>query len=104
MHDDLVVRVGHDGADPIVRLAGEIDIATVGQLENRLAHVREPRVTLDFCGVTFLDGAAISALIRFQHSLRERNGWLTLYGLGPHQLRVFGLLGLFDVFDSIIPS
>jgi anti-anti-sigma factor len=105
MHDGLVIRVGHDGADPIVRLAGEIDIATVGQLESRLAHVHEPRVTLDFCGVAFFDSAAITALIRFQLSLRERSGRLTLYGLGPHQLRVFdllGLLGLLDFFDRIV--
>ena len=71
MHDDLVVRVGYDGADPMVRLAGEIDIATVGQLEDRLAHVREPRVTLDFCGVTFLDSAAITAPTRLLSSPRR---------------------------------
>jgi hypothetical protein len=46
MHDGLVIRVGHDGADPIVRLAGEIDIATVWQLENPCStrYVATPRM------------------------------------------------------------
>jgi anti-anti-sigma factor len=47
---------------PVVRLAGELDIATSPKLRACLGDFIGQRVTLDFTDVTFMDSTAIGVL------------------------------------------
>ncbi len=104
MDDGLRIRVEQDARGPILRLNGEIDMGTVEVFEACVSGVEDLTVTLDFCGVTFMDSSAVNAMRLFQQELRARGGRLTLYGLRPGQVRILEVLGLRDFFDSLVPS
>jgi anti-anti-sigma factor len=48
----------------IVVVRGEIDLATVGMIEDELASLGGRPVVLDLSGVTFLDSTGVALLIR----------------------------------------
>jgi anti-anti-sigma factor len=105
MGASLCFHVDQDWDGPVVRLHGEIDLATVGPLHDHLLHERDDAVlTIDFSGVTFMDSSGVNLLTQLQHRVREQNGKLMLYGMGPNQMRILKALGLVDYFDSIVPD
>ena len=60
---------------------------------------------LDMSSVTYLDSAAISALLSFDNLLRSRGGWMRVAGGGhnAHLARLFDILGLakrFPIYES----
>jgi len=93
------VRDGSDG--PVVRLAGEIDLASVGPLRDFLLGVDGLILTIDFSAVTFMDSTGVNVLVKVQRRLHERGGTLVLCGLRPNQMRVLEVLGMSEYFDSI---
>jgi anti-sigma B factor antagonist len=92
------------GADVVVRLSGELDLATVGPVRDYLLGLDDSIVTLDFCGVTFIDSTGVKLLVQLQEGLRERGGKLVLYGIQPEQRRVLDAVGVVDFFDCMIPD
>lgn len=51
----------------LVRPVGELDLATVAQVEAALASLEEPRrVVIDLRGLTFIDSSGIHLLVRWQ--------------------------------------
>lgn len=70
-----VQREDH-GSVPIVRVAGEIDLATVAALERELtlASVDTQRIVLDLLDCTFIDSTGISAIIRAGRLLPKADG------------------------------
>jgi anti-anti-sigma factor len=93
---------GWDG--PVLRLSGEIDIATVGPIRDHLLALDDAILTLDFCDVTFMGAAGVNLLVQLQRRLRERGGKLVLYGIQPNQMRVLAALELADFFDCVVPD
>jgi anti-anti-sigma factor len=85
-------------------VAGELDMATCAQIEERLVEVArsEPSLILDLRRCTFIDSWALSLLIRLQQDLSSRNGDTPGFGLlvadGP-VTRILELAGI----DRIIP-
>lgn len=67
------------GAPPALRIGGEIDLSTAGQLRTALekACAAAPDVVVDLAGVTFLDVAGLRALLEVAES-RNGAGPLTL--------------------------
>jgi anti-sigma B factor antagonist len=85
--------------------SGELDIASSSRLCEATAQAAEtsPDVTLDLSAVTFIDCAALSALLHTRKSLRQRGGALTLRS--PHRsvlylLRLASLEHAFPIVDQ----
>lgn len=74
------------GDGPSVLVAsGELDIAASSHLFEATSRAAEssPDVTLDLSAVTFIDCAALSALLHTRKALKQRGGALTLRS--PHR-------------------
>ena len=62
---DLVVDTGHEGPGQVVRLRGELDLATAERLTHALDSVAgsEPgRVAIDLSECEFIDSAGLAAM------------------------------------------
>jgi anti-anti-sigma factor len=91
------LRLGHQHhlVEEGLAIAGEIDIATVGQLRDRLiaalAH-RPTRFGLDLSGVTFADSQLIHVLLQARAMIP--GGRLVVSGCRPQVARLLGVCGL----------
>ena len=65
MDQSLQVHVELSGGVPVVRVAGEVDMATAPQLRERLEEMPEGTGTLvvDLTDVSFLDSTGLSVLV-----------------------------------------
>lgn len=98
----LDAEVSEDGAGrSILRLQGEIDIATVAILDLSLASLAETdgttHVVADLSGVSFMGVTGVETLGRHAQLLRQRGRTLVLGSPPPLTRRVIGLLGLGDI-------
>jgi anti-sigma B factor antagonist len=83
----------------LVRLSGEIDLATSPALERRLGeYVRGGAriVVVDLRDVSFCDVTTVNALLRVEAELRVADGRLTLLGPCPWMSRMVYVLRLDD--------
>ena len=76
-------RISRSGRTITVTLSGELDIATGGELQARLATVvhDEPaprRVVLDLSDLAFVDASGIGVLLAARRDLASRGGELVL--------------------------
>ena len=80
---DLVM----DGAYAVVRATGELDIASVPQLQRAIRHAgqRSPRVVADLRSVEFMDSFALAALVGLERE-SERSAW-TLHCIAGHGIQ-----------------
>jgi anti-anti-sigma factor len=92
-----------EGATVTVVVAGEVDIATVGQLRRHVQDVlsgRPERVVIDCGAVCFIGATGLGTLVALQH-LAQRNGTTVLLaGTSPmlrHLLEITGLRELFTL-------
>jgi anti-anti-sigma factor len=67
---------GLEGAVPVFWIAGELDMATCGLVEERLVELAgsAPSLILDLRRCRFVDSCALSLLIRLHKDLSGRNG------------------------------
>lgn len=93
MDDGLRIRVEHDGQDPIVHLAGEIDLATAPLLRESLAGL-DGRVTVDLAEVTLLESRGIGVLARQKNRLAQAGGTLFLRSPQDQVRRTLETVGL----------
>ncbi len=81
----------------ILRLGGELDASSSPELERCLRELSDQghaRVLLDLSGLSFVDSAGVSVLIRAKHDAEER-GYTLVLGRPTAQVQgVFALLGL----------
>lgn len=92
---------------PVVSVQGEVDISTVGVLDDAVGAQLDggaSSLVVDFLGVTFLDSTGLSALVRAHRRCEERGGRLAvvmdderLLGL----LTVTGLDRLLRTFPTV---
>jgi anti-sigma B factor antagonist len=82
-----------DGAY-VVSLAGELDLAAVGELRETLDGLHASSLVLDLIDVTFVDSAGLGMIIRT--SARVPTSVVTL---NPHVLRFFRWTGADRRFD-----
>ncbi|MGZ4277375.1 MAG: anti-sigma factor antagonist [Solirubrobacteraceae bacterium] len=86
--------VREDGG--VVRVRGELDVATSSSLERLLLRAREPgeRVLLDLTELSFMDSTGLRVLLRAQQAA-ERGGWeIVLAGVSAPVRRLFDLSGV----------
>ncbi len=79
--------------------AGELDVATCGQVADRLRELRDvgfSRLELDLRAVTFLDSAAVHVILEADRAARDGGGELALI-LGPPAVeRTLEVCGVVD--------
>ncbi|HEX5497519.1 MAG TPA: ANTAR domain-containing protein [Mycobacteriales bacterium] len=91
----------------VMHVAGEIDIATVGQVDDELSDllVRGCRyLVVDLSMTGFCDASGLSSFVLAQGRVRARRGWLRLVGPQPIVRKLFqvaGLAGEFSFFDTL---
>lgn len=94
---------GGDGAGAtVLRVLGELDIATAGRLWERLepAILDGPRrLVLDMAETTFIDSTGLTVLIRAHKLLGRVGGRLVLRDPAAPVTRVLTVSGLFEVLD-----
>jgi anti-sigma B factor antagonist len=80
----------------VVCVAGELDVATAGQLGDLLTevvHAGSDRVFLDLGGVTFMDCAALAVLLRAREASTVAGGGLCLLAVPRCVRRLLALTG-----------
>jgi anti-anti-sigma factor len=92
-------RVLSEGEIAFVAPRGEMDMATVGAVEQELRRVRAEgyhRVVLDLSGVTFMDSTGLHLTARWTNEASS-NGFVFELQRGPATVqRVFELAGMVD--------
>jgi anti-sigma B factor antagonist len=95
-----------DNGTPVVRVIGELDLATVPALEQAFLGVGDDpaaEVIVDLTGCTFLDSCGLRALLAARERLERSNRRLALALCAPAVARVFQITGLGELFE-IYPS
>ena len=77
---------GQDGRW-LVAVRGEVDLATVGRIENELTRLGSRPIVLDLSGLTFLDSTGLTLLIRTA-------GRVTIGAVSPPVARLIQTCGL----------
>jgi anti-sigma B factor antagonist len=92
----LTMRVQREPGRVLVAVAGEIDIATVAQLEEQLSALAAAGDALvaDLTQVSFIDAAGIRALDRAAGQTASHHGSVYVICACDHILRLFNLTGL----------
>ena len=88
-----------DGSTTVLRLAGELDLATADVLRERVGALSATRsgvrrLTLDLGGLEFLDVAGLGALLEAGRRMTERGASVSLRRPRPMVLRMLSLLSL----------
>lgn len=98
-HDVFRVEVEPDGSAAYVTPWGELDMSTVGVLQDRLDELRRSgraSFVLDLRRLTFMDSSG-AHLVQKEHALAKGNGGNLVLIAGPRPVhRVFEILGLLD--------
>ena len=92
------VAVEREGEAAIVRPLGELDLATVGQLQDALGALREEGtpVVLDLEGLTFIDSSGLRLLLTASAAAEDAGQELTMRGGQPNVARTLELCGVLD--------
>jgi anti-anti-sigma factor len=91
----------------VVRLGGELDMATVpvaAEYLRRQTAGRPRDLVLDLAGVTLLAAAGVTLLLTARDNVGGIHGRFHLTGVNRHverMLRITGLLSAFDVHDDL---
>ena len=87
-----------DGLDHrLVRLAGELDLGTVSQLDATVRDLRRrghARILLDLSALRLCDAAAMTELIRANRAAEQHGGWVRLAAPTGMVAVAFAIVGL----------
>jgi anti-sigma B factor antagonist len=102
-HPRLRVWVDDTPARVVIRVAGEIDLATVPQLRQVLdAHARSGQtMVIDMREIEFIDSMGLAALVRVRHRALGRGAKLELVAPPEAVYKVFTLTRLDQLFDWV---
>ncbi len=95
---------GEQGDIGVVRLGGELDIATSSTLRQSLNALSDDGfrdVVLDLGGVTFCDSTGLGEVATYARGLMEAGGSLVLAALRPDVESVFSVSGLSKVIPTV---
>jgi anti-sigma B factor antagonist len=93
---DVSVTISTNGVDPVIALAGELDVATVGAVDVKLeptVAATQGRLVFDLGGLRFMDSSGIALLLR----VAGRVGEVRVRRPSPLIRQVIELMGLSDV-------
>lgn len=99
--ESFEVRRLADAEGVVLRLSGELDLASAPALEQQLeevAHANPARLLLDLRDLRFMDSTGLALMIRAQQSA-EANGHRLAFRRGTAQVeRLFELSGVLERF------
>jgi anti-anti-sigma factor len=96
---ELSINRRDDDRGVVLVLSGELDVVSAPELQQQLAEVlsqSHDRVMLDLNGLTFVDSAGVSVLIRAKQTAQTDGRTLVLRRPTEQLERVFALVGLAD--------
>jgi anti-sigma B factor antagonist len=96
MGEALSIEVRHERDHAIVVAAGEIDIATVAQLRERLFELADTgqSIVIDLSQVSFVDSAGLGALVGAAKRAAAHGATLHVVGARPQIRQLFRVTGL----------
>jgi anti-sigma B factor antagonist len=96
MGEALTIRVRHDRRYTVVAVAGEVDIATVTRLRERLFELAASGRTLvvDLDQVSFIDSSGLAALVGAARRAAAHGASLQVVCTRPRTRQLFRLTGL----------
>ena len=99
----LHVTTTASGPTTVVHLAGDLDLATAGQLRGLLREVLDKgvvrRLVLDMTDLAFMDVTGLNVVVVGQRVVSDDGGTLALRSPRPVVLRMLTLLAL----DEVVP-
>ena len=99
----LRVTTTASGATTVLHLAGDLDLATAGQLRGHLLEVLGKgvvrRLVLDMSGMEFMDVTGLNVVVDAQRVVSSDGGTLALRSPRPMVVRMLKLLAL----DEVVP-
>jgi anti-anti-sigma factor len=105
--EQLLFRYGLDDGVAVVRVTGEVDVATCGLLRDRLLRVVTDEdfrgLVVNLAGVRFLDSAGIGVLVGVWRRVAATTASLALAAPAPQVQRVLdtaGLTKVLPVYDA----
>jgi anti-sigma B factor antagonist len=93
------------GGARIVRVHGELDIATAGDLERAVLRPREPgdQVVLDLAGLRFMDSTGLRILMRARSEAKAGRWDLYVRNVPANVQRLFSISGVHDAVPQEPP-
>lgn len=98
----LRVSTAESGPTTVLRVAGELDLATADTLREQVRARCGPQVqclVLDLAGVDFVDVTGLAVFVEAQRLSRSHGGTIVLRRPRPMVLRMLELLKLSDAFE-----
>jgi anti-sigma B factor antagonist len=92
--EQLSIVVERDGDRMMVRLHGEVDIATTPMLADRLNQMNGDDIVVDLAGLTFLDASGLGALADAGKRAERRGNRLEIINADSLTQRMFELTAL----------
>lgn len=96
------VKAEHGIGGTLVRVCGEIDLSVRRVLLDELVRAtrrHDPHLLLDLSGVTFIDCAGLSALVKARRCAEDSGGSLHVVAVQSRVRRVIHLVGLTDLLS-----
>lgn len=97
----LRVNLEYRGNVLVVRLEGELDHHTAGQLreavEDAVEREEVSHVVLSLSGLTFMDSSGIGVILGRYKQISQKNGEMVVCSINPTIERLFELSGLFKI-------
>lgn len=93
----LRIEAQADESGVTLRVAGDIDMLTVGHLSDAVSAALADgpgRVTLDMAGVTFCDSQGLGTLMLLNRQAAAARAVLVLTGVDGHLMRTLDITGL----------
>jgi anti-sigma B factor antagonist len=95
-----LVLIGVTGSSPVVlHVTGELDMATVGDLEAVTLALADYDLVVDMSGVTFMDASGIGALLGALRRSHDTGRWIALRSPTAPVRKVLRLSGA----DQVLP-
>jgi anti-sigma B factor antagonist len=97
--DPLVVDCSRDRGELVIRVSGELDLATVDVLRDALQRAEAAdarRIVLDLSGLDFIDARGVHVVLEAEARSRSDGLRLALVRGPDHVQRVFVLAGVAD--------
>jgi anti-sigma B factor antagonist len=94
---NLLVGVCSDVPHAVVRLDGDLDVASSGLLVQHLSGLPSQgctQIVIDLTRLVFCDATGLGAFIRVGRLAAARGGWLRIAGAQPHMTRIMSIAGL----------
>jgi anti-sigma B factor antagonist/stage II sporulation protein AA (anti-sigma F factor antagonist) len=88
------ISVSQNDGTSIVRMSGELDLASSDRLSALLAELSDRTVVVDLAGLTFIDSSGIAALVAAKDRLQSAGRELVLTRPQPNVDRVLEMTGL----------